>query len=598
MSANITSAYTIYSATTGAGSWEVQCSISGLTTAVGTLTWKCTVGGNTREGASIVKTKDAGETTADEIIRFVSSAGQAVVVTVVSSNAADTAVTVNVPIALSQSQVSFDLALQVADACSPRNRLSTFLPWSQNPIVIPLTGTQEGHVHPQVFFSVDGGYCFKMYATPYPLEADECPWLYRSADLLSGWTATGITNPLVTLGAEGAWNENYNADPCVVYSSTHSKWFMFWMGYSSSAQDAAIGMAYSSDGKTWTQYAGTAVNGNAQPVILSGGDSDGRAWESGTNGSLVVHPACIEAGGTFYLYYSDSVNGNNRGSIGLATFTWNNSTNDVESFARHSTSPILTLTADSECLSGCGHLDISYYGGKYYLLAVRQRSGRNTTLTSMSVDSVLNLWEITSLTDTTTWTDLGPVICPPVLSVSGSVPLKTIYKGGFITEPNHTITMIDGRPTMVYSAYRADTNKPCLCVAFGVGRFGSPIPTAAENAAAVRATPIDANVTQALGVAIQLVDAGDISAAVDASATGVKVTAIDTLTKEGGAGDLTEMATNGAVTRAVLSGVTAITDNGDGTSSIAYKAADGLTTVVTVTCSNTVKGSRTASVEA
>jgi hypothetical protein len=51
------------------------------------------------------------------------------------------------------------------------------------------------------------------------------------------------------------------------------------------------------------------------------------------------------------------------------------------------------------------------------------------------------------------------------------------------------------------------------------------------------------------------------------------------------------------ILRAILGGVTAITDNGDGTSTIAYKDTDGLTTLISVTCSNTVKGSRTASVE-
>jgi hypothetical protein len=101
MTADIHVPYTIYSATPGAGTWRVDCRLSGLNSAVGTLTWTLTVAGITRGGDSETKSKVAGGTTAQEPIEVVCAAGEAVVITVLSSNAGDTAVTATATAAMS-----------------------------------------------------------------------------------------------------------------------------------------------------------------------------------------------------------------------------------------------------------------------------------------------------------------------------------------------------------------------------------------------------------------------------------------------------------------------------------------------------------------
>jgi len=109
MSANIyASAYTIYSGTPGAGDWLVDCRLSSINTAVGTLTWTATVNGITVGGAAEVRGKDAGQTTAQAVVPIHCAAGEAVTVTVQSSNSGDTAVTASstvAPVAANATQI-------------------------------------------------------------------------------------------------------------------------------------------------------------------------------------------------------------------------------------------------------------------------------------------------------------------------------------------------------------------------------------------------------------------------------------------------------------------------------------------------------------
>ena len=93
MSADIHVAYTIYSATPGAGDWFIDCRLSGLAVGANTFTWKATVNGVTVNGAAQVLTKDTAETTLQAIIPIHCAASEAVVVTVLSSSSSDTAVT-------------------------------------------------------------------------------------------------------------------------------------------------------------------------------------------------------------------------------------------------------------------------------------------------------------------------------------------------------------------------------------------------------------------------------------------------------------------------------------------------------------------------
>lgn len=94
MSSDIyTTPYAIYSATPGAGDWLIDCRLSGLAAGANTFTWKATVAGVTVNGAGEDATKDTAETTMQAVIPVHAAAGEAVVVTVQSDSASDTAVT-------------------------------------------------------------------------------------------------------------------------------------------------------------------------------------------------------------------------------------------------------------------------------------------------------------------------------------------------------------------------------------------------------------------------------------------------------------------------------------------------------------------------
>jgi hypothetical protein len=221
-----------------------------------------------------------------------------------------------------------------------------------NPLNLPLYGA-GGAVHPDVIYFPAGkdGYKYWMVYTPYPPQSGENPSILRSNDGIT-WTDAGITNPVIPQGTAGSWNVGENADPDFLYAADLNKWFMVWAGQNASGSEG-IALAYSSDGKTWTQYNGPRINGNANPVIVSGEDANGQSWERNSSGvSLLQCPTLYYKNGVFYLYYVDEGEGNNAGNAGFATFTWNNTTNSIANFSRCTSNPTIAI--------GCGHLNLSW----------------------------------------------------------------------------------------------------------------------------------------------------------------------------------------------------------------------------------------------
>jgi len=91
MSDIFTNPYTAYSATPGVGDWIVRIDLDDLDAAAGTLTIRATVAGRTVNGGSANRAKDLTETTACIFVPITAAAGEAVVVTVQSNLAADSA---------------------------------------------------------------------------------------------------------------------------------------------------------------------------------------------------------------------------------------------------------------------------------------------------------------------------------------------------------------------------------------------------------------------------------------------------------------------------------------------------------------------------
>jgi N-acetylneuraminic acid mutarotase len=332
--------------------------------------------------------------------------------------------------------------------------------WSNRKVVNPLPSIPKygaaGVAHPDVLYFPLGldGYEYWMVYTPVTPTSFENPSILRSHDGKT-WTDSGITNPVITEGPDGAWNDLENPDPDFIYVSDLEKWFMVWDGGDVATNSRRIALAYSSDGKTWTQYDGSQVNGNVNPIILSGRSTEdihAAAWERDASGySKTCVPTLFYQNGTFYLFYSEEANGNNRGSIGLATFTWNNGTNDIENLTRNAGNPIIktgvgdVLGVDTIFESGGGHIDISKNTGTniYHMYVVRNLLG--------SYDREL---ELLTSSDLLNWSNKGKAM---ERGAEGQWDDAQIYRSCPVVNSSGEIVLFDNNIRMYYSAVnRAD----------------------------------------------------------------------------------------------------------------------------------------------
>ena len=176
---------------------------------------------------------------------------------------------------------------------------------------------------------------------------------------------------------------------------------------------------------------------------MTGNESGVSSWETMLYGGNIVsafgYPAMFFENGTFYLYYGTVFPDNNRGPIGLATFTWNNNTNNIENFARNANNPIINLSEDSIFKSGVGHMDASYYNGTYYMYIVRQLLGTTTHEVAL----------LTS-TDKINWNDNGKMIQS---GNSGEWTDTHTYRGSLLTSGIGEVVILSGNVTFYYSAY-------------------------------------------------------------------------------------------------------------------------------------------------
>ena len=244
--------------------------------------------------------------------------------------------------------------------------------FSGNPLASIPQYDAFGAVHPDVIYFPEGkdGYKYWMVYTPHPPSSEENPCIVRSNDGII-WTDEGISNPIIPPGNAGDWNDLENPDPDFIYVSDYNKWFMVWDGGDEATNSRKIALAYSSDGKTWTQYDGAPVNGNTNPVILSGTDAESKSWERSSEGvSKVTTPTLFYENGIFYLYYAEEASGNNAGKAGFATFSWNDGTNSIVNFKRYPNNPTIVLPGDDIFYAGVGHLDMSKSNGVYYMYVV------------------------------------------------------------------------------------------------------------------------------------------------------------------------------------------------------------------------------------
>ncbi len=327
--------------------------------------------------------------------------------------------------------------------------------YSNNPLTtIPKYGA-SGVVHPDVLYFPNGqdGYKYWMIYTPWTEGASyENPSVVRSNDGLT-WTDLGISNPVIPAGAPGSFNDKENPDPDFCYVEDYNKWFMVWGPGDQATDSRQIALAYSLDGKTWIQYNGSRVNGNTDPIVLSGNDTQGQSWECLGQVSKTTTPTLLYKDGLFYLYYAEEASGNNMGKVGLATFTWNNTSNNILNISRNSNNPIISLPQDNIFLKGLGHLDVAINsdGIGYYMFGCRQM------VNSFTYELVL----LTS-TDLLSWTDSGIVLAP---GQSGSWDGLHIYRSCPVTDTSGKILLSNNSFPIYYSGWDQN-NVPLIGLAY------------------------------------------------------------------------------------------------------------------------------------
>jgi hypothetical protein len=113
-----------------------------------------------------------------------------------------------------------------------------------------------------------------------------------SPDLTSGgtWTKYG-SNPILSEGAGGAWDELFIADTKVIYAAADSPAWRMWYVGRNAAGRGQVGYATSSDGLAWTKY-------GSNPVIAG---AAGNEW-----GVMAVCPVRVSASVWFCYFVTSS----------------------------------------------------------------------------------------------------------------------------------------------------------------------------------------------------------------------------------------------------------------------------------------------------
>jgi len=254
------------------------------------------------------------------------------------------------------------------------------------------------YTHPNVlvFPSRVDGYKYWMYYTPFPPETVEFPWLVRSNDGFT-WTEAGVVNPLLTVGGQGQFDSGYAADPCVIREdSTH--WKMYDEGYNGNFW--SIGVATSSDGKTWTKYFGSPIINHGTNSVRG---SAPEVWKEGPNDYRMLFGSDKD-GVAIRLYYAKSTDG----------FSWTIQNNG---------NPVFTDGANR-----VDHVSVRKSGSTYTLLYKRGQSNGAEIYKTTSSDLI-------------SWT-AGQVVLSPMAGNSWSS--QGLYKPQWVEDVGGSLRIFHG----------------------------------------------------------------------------------------------------------------------------------------------------------
>lgn len=294
-------------------------------------------------------------------------------------------------------------------------------PWTMegSPVI-----SETGHDCCSPFLMNDGAYWYIFYGRTDSTGADGTDmWIQKSSTVNSGYSTAGITNPILSRGSAGTWEQNRVLEPYVIQAN--GTYYMFYMGESvTPSKIEKVGYATSTSlASGWSKYNLNPVLGNDSPC----------GWNVGR--VKAADPYVIKNGDYYYVGVNAG-SSNDTGSIqGVIGFY---KTLDFITFVECNGNPVLHYSLpgnwdDQSILRG----SIQQFGGVYYMTYSGSHSGfvYKMGITTVSFNQSVNI------IDRTIW----PAYTLPAYSLWATISssIVTIPLNGLISSAtfgtNHAV---------------------------------------------------------------------------------------------------------------------------------------------------------------
>ncbi len=366
MASNIyASAVTIYSATPGAGLWLIDCQ-STCNTGAGTITLTVTVGGRTIYGAGVAYTKSAGITSVGYPVQVLAAAAEAVTITIQSSNASDTAVTLNTPTAVLQAVNTSQVSGTAQTAKDIGAAVPAYAPGAANGLpIISASGSFLNVANlPQVAAGAALGLPLNDAASKVAAKmaagdgVDSAALVATVATAGSGLTrihkVTGNTpRPQINRGLPCTWEFDVADDAQVLSATEH-----LTNGDFETLTDAGPPANFG----TWTETVGSGGQIEAEGVLVHGGSYSAKLTQGTTNTSVMQTIYNLVPGKRYRLTFWTAGDGTHNGRSWI--YDPVNVSDVLASAATGVTGATMTqVTRDFVCPNGCRAANLYLHAG-------------------------------------------------------------------------------------------------------------------------------------------------------------------------------------------------------------------------------------------
>lgn len=279
--------------------------------------------------------------------------------------------------------------------------------------------SESGHHLTAPHLFKDGGYWYLYYGrNDNDSSAPGDIYVQKSTSVNTGYSDTGISNPILSRGGSSSWEENRVLEPYVF--KVGSTYYMFYMGETVSTLIEKVGYATSSAPDSgWTKY-------GSNPVLAG----DTGAWDAGQD--KAADPWVIEANGGYYVGVAASASGKNSWRTG-AFFTTD--------FATYTAcdNPILGFGGSGAFDEGaCWRGAVQEFDGAYYLSYAAVAAGG--TIRSGITTITFETEAIPTRLDTDKWTPTGsPIQAAGIATVTNTAYFKSTssFGAGYALRSRH-----------------------------------------------------------------------------------------------------------------------------------------------------------------